>query len=318
MKKGLVFDIHRGTTHDGPGMRTTLFFKGCPLHCAWCQNPESINSEPELVWDVKKCIGCMECVKACPNQAITVGAQGMQIEERDCQKCLACVDSCPSKARNVMGTWWEISALVKASCKDKMFFDTFSGGVTVSGGEPIQQGEFLCHFLERLKQQGVNTALDTSGFGTPDIFERVYPFVDTFLYDIKFVDEEMHQKYTRVSNKIILENLKAIADLIRQRRDAKLWIRTPLIPGATATEKNIEEIGFFMSTQLLDVVERWELCAFNHVCRDKYIKMGLCWEYRDVALLDSDMVEKLTAVAEKYVGDLVVVSGLTGNRKDGL
>lgn len=315
MKEGLVFDIHRGTTHDGPGMRTTVFFKGCPLHCTWCQNPESICPQRELMWDARKCIGCMECIKACPEKALTADGKGINSDRAVCRKCFACAAVCPSKAMQAVGKSWEVSTLVKEACKDRMFFEDFSGGVTVSGGEPLLQIDFLLDFLGRLKKEGVNTALDTSGFGRQDTIHKVYPFVDTFLYDIKFVDEEMHRKHTGVRNKIILENLKFIANRIRGQRDTRLWIRTPLIPGATAQEKNIEEIGQFIKKELSDVIERWELCAFNYVCKDKYAKMGQSWQYSECTLLDCGTVHNLADIAERYAGGSVVVSGLTGQKK---
>lgn len=311
MKEGLVFDIHRGTTHDGPGMRTTVFFKGCPLHCTWCQNPESICAQRELMWDAGKCIGCMQCIKVCPVKALTADENGIKADRAACRKCFACVSGCPSKAMQAVGNSWEVSALVKEACKDRRFFDDFSGGVTVSGGEPLLQSEFLVDFLGKLKKEGVNTALDTCGYGRQEAIDKVYPLVDTFLYDIKFINEEMHWKHTGVSNKIILENLKFIADKIRRQKDSKLWIRTPLIPGATATEENIEEIGQFIKKELLDVMGRWELCAFNHVCKKKYIKMKKNWEYANCPLLDSITVRKIAETAKKYADGSVVVSGMT-------
>ena len=311
MEKGLVFDIHRGTTHDGPGMRTTVFLKGCPLHCRWCQNPESISPVRELQWDAKKCIGCMSCVTRCAVNALAAQADGIRIDRTACRQCFTCADQCPTKAMGTVGEYWETARLVKEACKDDMFFDDFSGGVTVSGGEPVLQHRFLAEFLEALKRQGVDTALDTSGFGKKEIYEKIYPYVDTFLYDIKFMDEKLHREYTGVSNKVILDNLKFIAGKIRSRRDSRLWIRTPLIPGATATKENIEEIGRFVRKELADVIERWELCAFNHVCKEKYAKIGKEWDYDKTELMEEKEVQKLAEAAGKYADGYLAVSGLT-------
>lgn len=214
---------------------------------------------------------------------------------------------------SVVGRYWDTSGLVKEACKDSMFFDDFSGGVTVSGGEPVLQHKFLYEFLEALKMQGVDTALDTSGFGKREIYEKIYPYVDTFLYDIKFMDEKLHQEYTGVSNKIILDNLRFVADKIRKQKDTRLWIRTPLIPGATAVKENIEEIGWFIQKELADVIERWELCAFNNVCKEKYVKIGQDWEYGHCRLMEEKEVRELAAAAEKYAKGNVVVSGLMGD-----
>ena len=169
----------------------------------------------------------------------------------------------------------------------------------------------MAEFLEALKRQGVDTALDTSGFGKKEIYEKIYPYVDTFLYDIKFMDEKLHREYTGVSNKVILDNLKFIAGKIRSRRDTRLWIRTPLIPGATATKENIEEIGRFVRKELADVIERWELCAFNHVCKEKYAKIGKEWDYDKTELMEEKEVQKLAEAAGKYADGYLAVSGLT-------
>lgn len=311
MNKGLVFDFHRGTTHDGPGMRTTVFFKGCPLHCRWCHNPESICPEKELWWDEKKCIGCMTCVNGCPAQALKAEPGGIRIDRELCRKCYRCADNCPAKAMSVAGTEWDVEALVKEACKDRMFFESFDGGVTVSGGEPALQPDFLEEFLKALKAEEIHTALDTSGFAKREVYERVYPYVDTFLYDIKFRDETLHRQYTGVSNRRILDNLRFLADKIRRKKDRAIWIRTPLIPGATASEENIRQIGEWIQKEILDVIDRWELCAFNNVCRDKYRKLGKAWEYAETPLMTEEEVRKLADAARPYAGELLVVSGLT-------
>lgn len=311
MKKGLIFDFHRGTTHDGPGMRTTVFFKGCPLHCKWCQNPESIYPDRELQWDERKCIGCLNCIKCCDTGAVYRGTKGIEIDHSRCAKCYTCVSECPSTALNLIGNYWEVQELVREVCKDKMFFADFNGGVTVSGGEPVLQHEFLLAFLKALKAENVNVALDTSGFGKANVYEEIIPFVDVFLYDVKFINEELHRKYTGVGNRLILKNLVNIAEKIREKKDTRLWIRTPLIPGATATCENMEEIGTFIDKKLTDILERWELCAFNNVCREKYVKLQRKWDYRDTELMDEESVQNLADISRKYVGDRLVVSGLT-------
>ena len=205
----------------------------------------------------------------------------------------------------------DVEALVKEACKDRMFFESFDGGVTVSGGEPALQPDFLEEFLKALKAEGIHTALDTSGFAKREVYERVYPYVDTFLYDIKFRDETLHRQYTGVSNRRILDNLRFLADKIRRKKDRAIWIRTPLIPGATASEENIRQIGEWIQKEILDVIDRWELCAFNNVCRDKYRKLGKAWEYAETPLMTEKEVQKLADAARPYAGELLVVSGLT-------
>lgn len=311
MEQGLIFDFHRGTTHDGPGMRTTVFFKGCPLHCEWCHNPESITPNIELQWDERKCIGCLQCVNQCKRNVIQQKNGKIVIKRNECQKCYCCVDNCPSKALSTVGTYWGVDDLVTEVCKDKMFFGDFEGGVTVSGGEAMLQYDFLQIFLKKLKAENVNIALDTSGFGKRDVFEKIYPYVDVFLFDIKFLDEISHKKFTGVDNKLILSNIKNIAHHVRKDQGKQLWIRTPLIPEATATKKNIEKIGEFIKKELIDVIDRWELCAFNNVCKDKYKKLNQEWKYQKHELMEEKLVNELASVAKGYVGNLLVVSGLT-------
>ena len=311
MNKGLVFDFHRGTTHDGPGMRTTVFLKGCPLHCQWCHNPESINPNREIQWDEKKCIGCLQCVNNCLNGAIEERDGRLVINHDKCQQCYICTDNCPSKAISVVGKYWEIPDLVKEACKDKMFFGDFKGGVTISGGEPVLQYHFLIEFIEELKKEGVNIAIDTCGFGKREVYEKIYPYVDVFLYDIKLMDSKLHEQYTGVNNNLILSNLKNIANKARVDGEKRIWIRTPLIPGATATIENIDAIGSFIRRELIDVIERWELCAFNNVCKEKYQKLDKNWKFENEKLMTIEEVGELSKVAKSYVGDLLVVSGLT-------
>jgi pyruvate formate lyase activating enzyme len=212
---------------------------------------------------------------------------------------------------------WSLNDLLKTVLKDKDFFDSFGGGVTVSGGEPLRHHLFVAELFKRLKQHGVHTALDTCGFATRESLAHVLPFTDHVLYDIKCMDPDLHKQYTGQSNERILENLTFLASTIRaanQDRPAalKLWIRTPLIPGATATAENIAAIARFLQDGLNDVVERWELCAFNPACRSKYHKLGQTWAYQDCDLLDQEMIDALTAEA---VGigiprEMLVVSGL--------
>lgn len=309
--RGLVFDFHRGTTHDGPGMRTTVFFKGCPLHCKWCHNPESISPNPELQWTKSKCIGCLTCEKICGQKAIIMNGQGIQIDLEKCTACYDCARNCPAKAIEKLGNLWDVEDLVKEVCKDDMFFEDFGGGITISGGEPLLQYPFLLEFVQRLKDNNQNIALDTSGMAKLKVLEQVFKYVDTFLYDIKLMDETKHKQFTGVSNKVILTNLKQLGRMIRKDPSKKLWIRTPLIPGATATEENLRQIGNFINQNIGDVVERWELCTFNNVCKDKYKKLHREWDYKAIPLMTEQEAKDLEAIAREYLEDKIVLSGLT-------
>ena len=311
MERAIVFDFHRGTTHDGPGMRTTVFLKGCPLHCLWCHNPESISPRPEVVWEGKKCIGCGNCVKNAPDGSITLADGEIRVRHREGPTALSAARLCPSRALHTIGQEWEIPALVREACKDKMFFDDFEGGVTVSGGEPTLQSHALLLLMEQLKAEGVQTALDTSGFAKWEIYEQLFPFVDIFLYDMKIMDAALHRQFTGVENGLILENLLKLADKIRENPEKRLWIRTPLIPGATATRENIGAIGQYIAGHLLDTVERWELCAFNNVCKNKYHELGQEWFFEETPLMEEGQAQELASLSKIYAGDKIVVSGLT-------
>jgi pyruvate formate lyase activating enzyme len=321
----LVIDISRGTTHDGPGMRTTVFLKGCSLNCLWCQNPEGINAGQDIWWEGRKCIRCYSCKQVCPIDAVLENESGLHIDRTKCTLCGACVGACPAQAMTVTGQEWTIDALVREVLKDKDYYDTFGGGVTTSGGEPLRQYRFVTEFFKRLKEAGVNTALDTCGLAPIEALDAVLPHTDHILYDIKILDSASHRKYTGHSNEVILANLIYIAYYIRKAnldgnrekgQEMKLWIRTPLIPDATATEQNITAISGFIRDNLLDVVERWELCAFNSACKAKYKKMDQTWAYEDYELMGQDLIDRIkaTALSTGIPDEKLVISGLIAKK----
>lgn len=304
----VIFDIYRGTTHDGPGLRSTVFFKGCPLRCLWCHNPEGIETGIEVWQDVQKCIGCGLCEKACKNTAICHDADGVFTNKERCLCCGACVSACPTNAMKFTGQSYTLDELMHVLLKDKAFYSSFSGGVTASGGEPLLQSEFISSLFEKLHENGIHTALDTCGFVSYDKFEKVLPYTELVLYDLKIADDELHKKLTGQSNTLIMENILKVADYIKSS-GKKLWIRTPLIPNATADEENIRKLAQFIKENIFDAVERWELCAFNNVCRMKYKKMRKSWIYDNEPMLDPQIANLLKTVAEES-GVGVVVSGI--------
>jgi pyruvate formate lyase activating enzyme len=310
---GIVFDIYRGTTHDGPGMRTTVFFKGCPLSCEWCHNPEGIKPGREIWWDSAKCIGCMLCRDACSKNAISADDNSIQINPESCVRCGNCVKVCPARAMVFAGDFWTAEELVKEVLKDKSYFESFGGGVTVSGGEPLNQYVFVRDFFRTLKAEGIHTALDTCGLAPGKAFDAILPFTDCVLYDLKIFSAELHRKFTGQSNKLILANLVYVANYIRKiKKNIKLWIRTPLIPEATADKENIISIARFIKENLDDVLGRWELCAFNNVCKSKYQKINKPWSYENNGLTSQKEVDKLTSavLVEGIAQEYLVVSGL--------
>ncbi len=315
-----VFEIVRGTTHDGPGIRTTVFLKGCPLQCSWCHNPEGISSKLEIGWEAFKCIHCLQCIDACKTGAISEKDGKIVRDKNICKLCGACVEICPSHAMDFTSKKWTLENLLKEVLKDYEYYITSGGGVTVSGGEPLYQYEFVKSFFKQLHKHNVHTALDTCGFALKDIMLDVLAYTDLVLFDLKFIDEILHKKHTGKSNKIILQNVINIAEFIRRfrynkkshsRKVTKLWIRTPLIPGTTASSENIYAIGSFICKNLLDVVERWELCVFNKACISKYQRLGLKWEFEDTPIMDQKIVDELkkSASSTGFIRKKLVISG---------
>ncbi|MEI8199096.1 MAG: glycyl-radical enzyme activating protein [Eubacteriales bacterium] len=301
-KKGLILNIQRMSTEDGPGIRTTVFFKGCSLTCPWCHNPESMKAGKEIEWIQVKCIGCRTCIAVCRQGALLMTDEGLQINREKCTLDLACVDACPGMALEVKGIEWSVDDLFRELIKDKAYFSHNSGGITLSGGEVLLQAEFAAALLHRLKQEGIHTAVDTCGYVTPRAIDRIFDDTDLFLYDIKIFDDAEHRKIIGQSNRLILENLQHIAAKIREgkrRRDpAKaIWIRTPVIPGSTDSTANIHGIARFLKENMEDEITRWELCAFNNLCSDKYRRLDREWKYRDALLIEKEQMDILRNAA---------------------
>jgi pyruvate formate lyase activating enzyme len=289
---GRILHLQRLSTEDGPGIRTTVFFKGCPLHCAWCHNPESLSTRLQIQWFPVRCIGCQTCVKTCPNGCLTMSADGLVIDRERCEasgKCTeACLsaEACPSGALEALGRTVSVTELLVELGKDRAYYEKSGGGVTLSGGEPTFQPDFAEALLRGLKEQGISTALDTCGLCSPHTLDRLLPYTDLVLFDLKLLALEPHRHFTGVSNAQILENLQHIREFIQQPpQSIQLWIRTPLIPGATDTEENLAAIGRHLASQLDGAVRRWELCTFNNLCRDQYTRLGLDWAYATTPLM---------------------------------
>ena len=309
-----VFNIQRMSTEDGPGLRTTVFVKGCSLECRWCHNPEGISPSPQVVWHGPKCIGSRACDAACPEDAILRSGDEIEIDRRRCTVCGDCVDECPSGAMERWGTRWSLGDLVSEVAKDRSYFETSGGGVTVSGGEPALRAPFVTSFLERCRALALHTALDTCGMCSQSALLRLAAQADLVLYDVKEVDPERHVRFTGQPNQRIFANLVALAEQMRRGGLlAELWIRTPLIPGATLTEENIQGIGAFIAREIGDVVTRWELCAFNNLAADKYHRLGLRWEFEGLELMTEADLGHFEEVGRKSGVDpeIVLATGRT-------
>jgi len=307
---GRILDIQKMSTEDGPGIRTTVFFKGCNLQCAWCHNPESISAKSRVLWVRERCIGCGCCVKGCPAGALAFDGNGAWVDREKCAGCLKCAENCPTGAMERKGIEYTCDALAAELLKDKAYYEKSGGGVTASGGEPLLQADFVRGLFQLLRDAGVHTALDTAGNVPFDKMESVLQYSNLLLLDIKLLDGKQHKKFTGAGNALILENAVKAAEYAVQR-GIDIWIRTPVIPGATDSGQNIAAIGKFISQNLHLAVKRWELCAFNNLCRDKYERLGSEWDYRGTPLMQRVDMERLRAAAEDSAGtpDLVLWTG---------
>lgn len=298
--EALVLEIQRLSTEDGPGIRTTVFFKGCPLKCTWCHNPESISSSQQVNWFETRCIGCRSCMDACQNNALSDSSSGIIIDREKCVSCGDCTEACPSTAMALLGERWSVDDLISETIKDKAYFEKSGGGITVSGGEPTMQTGFVEAYLKRLREKGIHTALDTCGLCKKEFLDILLPHSAMVLFDIKIINPEKHLEFTGSDNGRILDNLVHVADYVKNHLYPKeLWIRTPIIPGATADRDNIAGIGEFISSSLQGTVKRWELCAFNNLCQDKYLRLGREWDFRETELMTEKSMEELASVARK-------------------
>ncbi|NIN00298.1 MAG: glycyl-radical enzyme activating protein [candidate division Zixibacteria bacterium] len=243
MSTGVVFDIKRYAIHDGPGIRTTVFFKGCLLDCPWCHNPEGKAKEKEFMWWQEKCIKCGDCQSACPKGAISFSNDSLLLNKAKCDLCGACADACHSEALKLVGQKVTVDQVMREIQKDVAFYDESGGGVTLSGGEPLLQPDFSYSLLKACKELGIHTAVDTCGHTDSEILLRISRHVDLFLYDLKVIDDDKHRKFTGVSNSLIVKNLKKLSDSGQQ-----IIVRFPLVPGVNDSQKDIHELGEFVSS----------------------------------------------------------------------
>jgi pyruvate formate lyase activating enzyme len=287
--KGLVFDIKKFAVHDGPGIRTTVFLKGCPLHCWWCHNPESIKREKELVLFENKCIGCGECFKVCPNEAHEILPDGERVYHKErCILCGKCVDICYAEALVMEGKEMTVEEVMVELRKDIPFYENSNGGITLSGGEPMFQHEFALAILKQCKAEGLHTAIDTSGQVSWGVYERILPYVDLVLYDFKHIDAAAHKKYTGVSNELILDNLVKMSEY-----GVPIEIRIPIIPGINDSKKDVVSAAMFLST--LENITWVELLPYHRLGESKYSRLGE--EYK-LDGLETPSKEQMNEIAE--------------------
>lgn len=289
---GTVFDISRYSIHDGPGIRTTVFFKGCPLNCWWCHNPESMASEPRVAMRETRCIRCGRCVEGCPSGAIALEGGVPVTDPSLCRQCLECTRLCYAEAREVVGWTMTVDEVMTEIEKDIPFFDESGGGVTFSGGEPLMQPAFLLRLLEECGRREIHRTVDTSGHSSRDLLLEVAEQTDLFLYDLKHMDAEIHRQYTGLSNRTILDNLAALSE-----RAVAIRVRFPVIPGINDSLVHAGQMGAFL--QQLPRVKVVDLLPYHDVMRTKYKRFGLSWRLGPVPPPDSNHVR---GIAETLCG----------------
>lgn len=262
-----VFDIQRGSYHDGPGIRTVVFLKGCPLRCGWCQNPESHSTNTQMMFSANKCIHCKLCVADCPSGIASPRACMPAFNEATCAGCGECVERCCTGALKLVGREREVSELARELLVDKAVFDLSGGGVTLSGGEPLMQYKGCAALLRELKREGVNTALETCGHAKYEALEALLPHLDYILYDVKLLDSRLHEEHCGAGNGRIIENLRRLG-----RENVDLWVRSPIISGVNDNIEFIDELGDLLSglPNLRDI----SLLQFHQLGKNKYAALG--------------------------------------------
>ncbi|MCC8059809.1 MAG: glycyl-radical enzyme activating protein [Clostridiales bacterium] len=293
-----VFNIQTYCIHDGPGIRVTVFVKGCPLRCTWCANPESNLMKPQLMFYKDKCTGCGRCVELCPQKAITIretdGKYRAWTDRTLCVDCGACAKPCPAEAREIAGEIMDVATALKRVLDDKLFLDSSGGGMTISGGECLACPDFSENLLMAAHEEGLHTAVESSCFASESVIDRIYSHVDLALCDIKHMDPEKHKEYTGVSNEGILKNI------IRINRTLKVpvWIRVPTIPGHNDSDENIEAMAKFVHENLTEDT-RVCLLPYHRLGESKNESLGKDIDW-SIDIPSDEHMEHLKSIVEKY------------------
>jgi pyruvate formate lyase activating enzyme len=301
MQKGLVFNIQRYSVHDGPGIRTTVFLKGCPLNCPWCHNPEGISRRREIVVLENRCISCGQCRLACRYGSEVPGDGPLPARAEKCELCGACVEACPTQGRQIIGQELSVDEVLAPVLSDRVFYEDSGGGVTFSGGEPLSQPDFLRALLQACRDRGLHTVVDTCGLAQPEALAAIAPLTDLFLYDLKFVDDAKHRHYTGVSNRLILENLQALG-----RSHGRIWLRVPVIPGINDDEADLAGAALFAAS--VPGVQQLNLLPFHRKGLPKSSRLGRETGLAEVQTPSADSMSRAAGIFAR-AGLVVKIGG---------
>jgi len=287
--KGLVFNIQRYSIHDGPGIRTTVFFKGCPLRCKWCSNPESVVPQPEIMVREARCNGCRRCIEVCSPGALSLASTGLWLDREKCDLCLKCIDACWEDAIEVAGRYMSLEEVIDECRKDELFYHNSGGGITLSGGEPLLQADFALALLNRFKILGLNTALDTCGQVQWPVLEKALESADLVLFDIKHLDPAEHRDGTGVDNKLILANFEKAMNSGK----ARIWVRVPVIPGYNDSNQYMEELAGRLKGMR---AEKLSLLGYHEWGRAKYQSLGKAYQLSGRKPLDDHRLGEIIEI----------------------
>lgn len=325
MNYATIFNIQRFSLHDGPGIRTTVFFKSCPLRCKWCHNPEGLSNKIEILYNRDKCGLCGECIKRCPKSAIHIKDGVIVTDMEKCSLCGECTYYCVNGSREIAGKKYSVDELMNAILKDRVFYEESGGGITLSGGEPVVQIDFIEELLIKLKLENIHTAVDTSGIMTFECYERIHKYVDLFLYDIKLVDEDKHRNFTGLSNDIIINNLKKLSDLYKIKAKEKsdtnittnnlnskkinsqtgINIRLPIIEGVNAEDAHIDKlIELIKDLGIKDI----NLLPYHNISEHKYKKLNMKYEGSNMSVPSDEKMLRFKTRLERE-GYIVKIGG---------
>lgn len=304
MKQPIITNIQKYSIHDGEGIRTTIFFKGCPLSCEWCHNPETQKYHKTVLYYEERCTGCGACVKECEESAIRMEGPAVITDRNTCTACGNCTDACINNARELCGTTYEIQKLVEEVLKDRAFYETSGGGATLSGGEVLAQDpDYIETLMQRLTARGIKVNIDTCGAVPFERIERILPYTDTFLYDVKLLDEEKHIKYTGSSNRQILDNLKELS-----RRGAGIYIRIPVIGGVNDNEEEMRQIGRFLKENHIQY-KQINLLPYHNTGSSKYQQLDWKYEGEEFYVPSKEQMEAFRKILEQEGAGPVKIGG---------